>query len=516
MISDSHTIEEGLLRQVERWTPAEAELWDRWRSSLTADQRADVLPLQAILTGLVALRGREAETEGEPGADFRPQLRAAVAAYRWALELVAHLRGSRVDDLGAYPQRDALGSPESSLRSLELSVNDALRVSERLLSLPTVDAGSFTASADLFLRDLEHNRYFDPPEPLEFSNVSDLVSAESVAPELASWQSEAAKTTLLVSFLTLLRTHRFLGIADRQILLGEDLYRAHIAIAAVRKELETWTRFVLVQGVETFADELEARLLSIDADHIHEARAEISRSSQELQRLREMVEAAAAGVHAKVCAAFDRPLAELEAVGDHALAAESMRSGLREVRAALKDAAKLLHRIGNPSQMERTNRVSEQVPKDVHQDIWGFRFILRAFIAKASVAAEAADDWHDFENLEFVREFVRHFRIFGPPLARATDYAERDALIGAVSMLSKREAIDEEALGAAMEECERFAEHLDAMLDRMPGSPLAPFDKHAAANGLRSYLAAAKHRQATERAAAAAFGLLDPARTESG
>lgn len=516
MISDSHTAEECLLRQVERWTPEEAELWDRWRSSLTAEQRADVLPLQASLTGLVALRRREAEMLGETDEDFRPQLRTVVAGHRWALELVAHLRDGRVDELGAYPRPDASGSPESSLLSLERSITDALRVSERLLSLPTVDAVSFAASADLFLRDLEHNRYFHPPEPLEFSNVSDLVSAQSVAPELAAWQSESAKTTLLVSFLTLLRTHRFLGIADRQILLGEDLHRAHIVIAAVRRELEVWTRFVLVQGVETFADELEARLLSVDADYIHESRAEISGASRELQGLREMVEAAAAGVHAKACDALDHPLSEAEAVGSQSLVAERMRNGIGDVRAALKEAARLLHRIGNPSQIERAKRVSEQVPKDLHQDIWGFRFILRAFIAKASVAATAADDWLDLEALEFVPEFVRHFRLFGPRLIRATDYADREALIGAMSLLSRHETIDARALGAAMRECEAFAEHLDAMLERMPRSPLTPFDKHAAANGLRSYLTAAKHRQATERAAAAAFGLLDPARTESG
>ncbi|KPK15250.1 MAG: hypothetical protein AMJ62_09805 [Myxococcales bacterium SG8_38] len=516
MISDSHTIEEDLLRQVERWTPAEAELWDRWRSSLTVEQRADVLPLQAVLTGLVAFRGREGRADDAPGTDFRPHLRALGIAYEWALELVAHLRGTGPSDRGAHPRRDGLGPPELSLRSLERSLTDALRVSERLLKLPIVDAGSFQASADLFLRDLGRNPYFCPPEPLEFSNVSDLVSADSVAPELASWKSASAKTTVLISFLTLLRAHRLLGIADRQILLGEDLCRAHVVIAAVRKELETWTRFVLVQGVETFADELEARLLSVDAGHIHESRAEIGRSSQELQRLREAVEALATGIHGKACAGLDPPVPGLEPVQSLALPAERMRNGIREVRAALRDAAKQLHRLGNPSPMERTKRVSEQVPKSVYSDIWGFRFILRAFIDKASVAAAAADDWNDAENLEFVREFVRHFRVFGPRLSRATDYAERDALIRTVSALSKRETINTETLGDAIRECESFAEHLDASLERMPRSRLAPFDKHAAAAGLRDYLAAARHRQASERAAAAAFGLLDPARTQTG
>ena len=82
----------------------------------------------------------------------------------------------------------------------------------------------------------------------------ELVRPDGLVPELESWKSEAAKMTTLVAFLALLRSHRFLGIADRQIGEAQGVYRAHIVVATVRRELRTVTRFLLVQGVETCAD----------------------------------------------------------------------------------------------------------------------------------------------------------------------------------------------------------------------------------------------------------------------
>lgn len=496
--------EEGLLYAAERWTPADAELWGRWRQSLRAEQRADaLLPLQAVLSGLVAFRHLENHPLGAPVTDFRPHLHAVHVAYDWALELVEQLRNDDEPAGPLRPVRAPLGEPYSSLRSLERSLMDARRVSARLLELPIVDAGTFQSSSDLFLRDLARNAFFDPPGPLEFSNVAELMSPEGLTPELQSWKSTAAKMTTMLAFLTLLRAHRFLGIADRQT--GEEggLYRAHVVVAAVRRELRTLTRFLLVQGVETFADELEARLFAFDAHHITGAREEITKASSELTALRESVEALAMELHSTVRTALDGALPEVRPQNGYALPAERLRSGIREVRTTVKDAAKQLRALGRPTQTPR----SERVRKSNQQDIWAFRFILRAFVAKASVASVGADSWSDTGSLEFIAEFVRHFRLFGPRLTRATSYSRRGPLTRALSPLSRREAIDAASLRLATNECIVFLEHLDEALAELPQSMLAPFDKNKAATQLRGYLAAAKDRSASDRAAAGAFGL---------
>ena len=504
----SSAAEEGLLYSAERWTPADAELWGCWRESLRAEQRADaLLPLQAVLSGLVAFRHLENHPLSAPVTDFRPHLHAVCVAYDWALGLVTQLRSDNAPERRLRSVGEPLGEPESSLRALERSLTDASRVSARLLKLPVVDAGAFQASCDLFLRDLARNAFFQPPEPLEFSNVAELVRPDGLTPELKSWKSPAAKMTTMVAFLTLLRGHRFLGIADRQIREDDGLYRGHIVIAAVRRELRTLTRFLLVQGVETFADELEARLLSLDAHHITGARAEITRASKELTELRESVEDLAMRIHTKVRTALDGALPELHSERGYALPAERMRNGIREVRTTVKDAAKQLRSLGRPIRDPRTERKSERVRKNNHQDIWAFRFILRAFVAKASVASVGAEYWSDAGNLEFVAEFVRHFRVFGPRLTRATDYPRRGPLTRAVSPLGRREAVDAANLNLATHECILFLEHLDEALAELPQSMLAPFDKSKAAAELRGYLAAAKDRTASNRAAAGAFGL---------
>jgi hypothetical protein len=515
MSSRPEAAKEGLLFAAERWTPADAELWGRWRDSLSPEQRADaLLPLQAVLAGLVAFRHLENHPLSESVTDFRPHLHAVRVAYAWALELVARLSS---DDPSPEKRLRAVGvpqsEPEASLRNLKRSLNDALRVSERLLELPLVDAGAFQASCDLFLRDLARNAFFHPPEPLEFSNVMELLRPEGIAPELEVWKSEAAKMTTMVAFLTLLRDHRFLGIADRQIREDDGLYRAHVLIAAVRRELRTLTRFLLVQGVETFADELEARLLSLDAQQITGARSEITEASKHLKKLRESVEGLAMGIHATARSALEGALPELDLERGYALPAERMRNGIRELRANVKEAAKQLRALGGPV---RTERTSERVRKNVQQDIWAFRFILRAFVAKASVASVGVDYWSDPGSLEFVGEFVRHFRVFGPRLVRATVYARSGPLTRAVGDLSQRAELDSAALNLATHESVLFLEHLDEALAEAPHALLAPFDKNKAAADLRGYLAAAKDRSLVDRVAAGAFGLIDPSRAEAG
>jgi hypothetical protein len=192
-----------------------------------------------------------------------------------------------------------------------------------------------------------------------------------------------------------------------------------------------------------------------------------------------------------------------------------MRNGIREVRATVKDAAKQLRHLGDPVRVERVERKSERVRTNLHQDIWAFRFILRAFVAKASGTSIGADYWSDAGSLDFAGEFLRHFRVFGPRLTRGTDYVRRGPLARAVSALSHREAIDAARLNLAVRECILFLEHLDEALAEVPPSLLAPFDKNKAAAELRGYLSAAKDQTTADRAAAAAFGLIDRSRAEA-
>lgn len=464
MNSNLNAASEGLLSSAERWSPADAELWCRWRESLTAEQRSDaLLPLQALMSGLVAFRDWENQARPGLGIDFHRHLRAVRTGYDWGLRLVARLRsnGAPQSALVGVP----LGEPESSLRALERSLRDALRVAERLLELPAVDAGTFQEACDLFLRELGRNPFFQPPEPLEFSNAAELLQPEGLTPQLESWESESAKTATMIAFLALLRDNRFLGIADGQLHEPDGVFRSHLVAAAVRRELRVLSRFLLVQGVETFASELETRLLS--------------------------VEAIATIIHTKSRSLLNDPLPEPAELGGDDLAAERMHQDIVELRATVRDAAKKLHALGRPAQTERAERQSERVQRNLHQEIWAFRLILQAFLAKASASDTRSNDG---AGLDFTGEFLRHFRLFGLRLSRGTKYPRRGPLTRAVSALNERDSIDEGKVALAAGECRLFLEHLDDALAELPESELEPFDKAKAAAELRAYLTAVKQQ----------------------
>ncbi len=499
---------EGLLAWVERWSPADAESWSRWRQALSSQQRSEALfPLQSLLAGLVAFRQLENHPLATSMVDFRPHLLAVHAGFDWALDLIGELEGA---------PGDGEAEPGLSLGNLERSIADARHVSGRLAELQKVDAAAFQSSCDLFLRDLSRNAFFRPPEPLEFANVSELVGPSGFGSSLDGWQSEAARTTTVIAFLTLLRSHRCLGIADRQIGDRDGLLRAHILVAGARRELRALTQFLLVHGVESFAEELEARLLQVDVGELGAARTELGEASKELQTLRETVEGIAIEIHSKVRSLLEEPLPDLSAQRI-VVSSERLRNGIRELRTALKDAARRLRCMNEvEGHAECVTRQSERVRADLTQDIWAFRLILRAFLAKAAVARPGSEWWSHSARPEFIGEFVRHFRVFGPRLAKGTGYAERGALTRAVSALSGREELDAVRFDAAIHACDRFVEHLEIKLDEASPATRVPFDKRQAAVELRGYLAAAKQRSLSDQAAAGAFGVFDPTRLNAG
>jgi hypothetical protein len=128
------------------------------------------------------------------------------------------------------------------------------------------------------------------------------------------------------------------------------------------------------------------------------------------------------------------------------------------------------------------------VPVDLTPEIWAFRFIVHAFLAKVSAVFEASAPPWDAAELAFVPEFVGHFRAFGPRLAKGTEYPLRGPLTQAVSALSRPEDVDAEALERAFAECDRFAEHLESVLSERVDAETSAFDKERAAEELRVYL----------------------------
>ena len=465
---------EGLFSWAERWTPAEAELWAAWRRSLSRPQRSGaLLPLQAALSGLVAY----GQLENHPPSsalcsDYRPDLLAVRVTYDWALTLIDRLRGSTL-------RFDMADEPSSSLSELEHALTDALRASEPLLEpllvRPPVDREAFRRCCDLFAQDLERNAFFNPPEPLEFANVDELIGADALVPKLQSRHGEAAEMMLVLAFLALLRCYRYLGVADHQIRERDGLYRAQVIASAVRRELHLVTRFLLEQGAQ-----------SLPTKH----QVAVDRLALEVQSIATTL--------------LDQPLPTLKPGQAYAVHAEQMRNGLREARVALKNAAKALHGLARD---ERPTRESGTVPTQPGGELWSFRFILRAFIDKASATLALACDPARLDNVEFAEELATHFRAFGPRLIKSTRYTRKEPLVAAISALRGGANIGAAVLDRATEECGRFLRHLDQALAE--AAERHDFDKREAAAALEDYLRGVREQGAARETSAGAFGFVE-------
>ncbi|MEM7435396.1 MAG: hypothetical protein AAF436_09620 [Myxococcota bacterium] len=489
------------LSWAERWAPDEAAAWARWRDTLSSAQRTEaLLPLQAALTGLVAYRQLENHPLSATVSDFRPHLHTVCVTFDWALALVAELR----PNLQPHHEAGDGGTPSppgEALDTLERTLTDGGRVGRRLLELAVVDAGAFQASCDLFLRDLDRNPFFRPPAPLEFANVRELVHAESLTPALENWKTDAAKMSTTVAFLTLVRAHRFLGIAEHQLDHGEGLYRAQVVIAAVRRELRAFTRFLMVQGIETLANEFEHRLVSLDAQHVTGTYRKIRETSDELGQMRESAEALAIGVHAKARTVLDLPIGELDEAQDAALARARMRDAIAEVREATKGAARRLRHITKPAPEEPEGTERED---RLFRDVWAFRFVVRAFVAKGHAALDAGVLGG---NYVFANEFAKHYRVFAQRLLPGTEYGRRGPLSSAISQLASEASVSPRDLRVAVRESEIFLAHLDAVFEELEDERGAePFDREAAAADLRAYLAASNRPKVSGKFVLGVFG----------
>lgn len=475
-----------LLARACRLAPSDAERFATWLAKLSSEQRTERLaPLQAALAGLVAFRHLENHAFPVSSQGLRAHLQAVRAGYRWALELASGL---------AEASASAGQEPNGSLISLRRSLSDALRVSERLVELPVVHAEDFVASFDLFLRDLRHNAFFAPADPLEFTHAAELLVPESLLPDLEDFKSEAAKMTVMVAFSTLLRAQRFLDIADQQISELDGLYRAQILVSAVRRELRTLTRFLLVQGIESLADDFAARLPT--------------NCSRQVEAFRKSVEAIAMDIHLQMRAMLDEGLPALEADGNPRIDLTRFHRTVATARRTLEDSAKRLRWLAaEQSAPHRATPIDIASSTRLREEIWAFRFVLWAFADKVWASMRAGR-----EDFVLVDAFLRHWSAFGARLAKQTDYPQQGPLLDSVAALKAADGAEAGRLQRARQECLRFCAHLNASLARLLDEPSlgeVPFDKNAAAARLRQYLEDSARRRSDSPAAAGAFGLMD-------
>jgi hypothetical protein len=125
------------------------------------------------------------------------------------------------------------------------------------------------------------------------------------------------------------------------------------------------------------------------------------------------------------------------------------------------------------------------------RDIWMFKQILRAFIAKTKGNADVTDQWAGTNTFKFVKTFVTYFKSMGYQLLRYSDYDHFDRFMVLIERLRDGDVLEIQRLPKVIKECEDFYNYLSLLFEDInQKEELAgiTFDKKEAARTLRLFL----------------------------
>jgi hypothetical protein len=247
------------------------------------------------------------------------------------------------------------------------------------------------------------------------------------------------------------------------------------------------------------ADGLERELMEVPAAALREHHDHWARRAATLLSLRRTLETIANTLRIEIRKTFERELpTPTDAPADDVLApllvtaAASLKATLHH---AIYDLCAELSPGSTLPELASTEASRAAASVRLRRDVWMFKQILRAFLAKAQASnGDELDQWSSASSFVFVREFLDHFRAIGYQLVRRSDYDRLDHFISALETLRDADLLNEERMWDAVSECQAFYEYLErlfAQISRREELRDLPFDKKHAAETLRVYLGAA-------------------------
>ncbi len=497
---------------------------EAWFSGLTAERKVDLLfELEVLLRGLSCF----ANPRNHPGpprrtiiaaVDFREPLRVAREGMVRVASLSRTLLGEdeRVFVFQRYLEQmipedtarsrfvratAAQETPEQSLLALRYAFGHLVEIVDGLLRVERLPFRTFYATMGMQQREVARNTYFNPLRALEFRPELDRIKNPEVFALVQSVPGEEAHRLVALAFLTLFRMLKTLALADSLVELSHNepaaLYRAHLALAALRAEARSLVSYLRAHAGAELAEGFERELFTISSKAMHARYESLLAEGHRLVGIKAALEGIAAKLRLEMRRTFVRELPPIDAqepapeLRKKILAAtESLRPALQSIILFLIRAlgARLdAHFVFDDLAAKR------EVGERLRKDVWMFAQIVRGFAAKAAVirTPDKSDRWASVESFRFVKEFLGYFKAMGYPLLRTNDYPRFDQFLSAIGSLEETDLLDPQRMGRVVEECEAFHAFL---LDLFEGigkrEELAgtPFDRRSAAEALRMYL----------------------------
>ena len=393
----------------------------------------------------------------------------------------------------------AQDTPEAALMVLRSSFGGYLELAEGLLRLNRIPHRLYNALQSTVTREVGRNAFFNPLVALEFRPEFDRIRAPEVLEALHAIESEATHRMVSLTMLTLFRALRYVALVERYASEPATARRSYLILSVLRSDVRALTRFLFRQAADIMADGLERELMETSASDIRAGHDTWTRRAGALLSLRRTLETIANTLRIEVRKTFERELpAPADAPAD-ALLGPMLVQASASLRATLHHAVLNLCLELSPSstlpELGSDDAGRRAASVRLRRDVWMFKQVLRAFLAKASASSQGGlDHWGSAASFMYVREFLNHFRAIGYQLVRRSDYERLDHFISAIDSLRDADLLDEQQMEAAVGECRAFFDYLGRLLGQISRREElrdTPFDKQTAADTLRVYLGAA-------------------------
>ena len=515
----------NLLRDTRGLRREHAAARDTWYASLPWERKEETLfELEMLLKG-IACFGNARNHPGEVTAksavaqDFTEQLRILRDACSRVVTLTKQLLGDRERAYtftryleSVLPEDAARGrlvqeqlsqdTPEEALLVLRNSFGHFVELADGSLRLGRISNQLYVSFHAIVTREVGRNAFFNPLVQLEFRAEFDRIRIAEVLEALADVESESAHRVLALSFLTLCRATRYLRLVDQYAADASSTRRAYVILAVLRSDLRALARYLARRAGDTLAEGLERDILAVPAGDLADRSPFLHARARSLTSLRTALQSVAGSLRVDARKVFRHDVpGPHEGVAGSELGPQLVIAAA-ELRAAVHHAIQVLCaelRPGEPApelSMDTAARIAAS--ERLRRDVWMFRQILRAFVAKSDASAAtgghstaALDRWGGQTSFQFVRDFLGHFRSIGYQLVRSHDYARLDPFLDALGSLRDVDLLDPEAMAACVDECRAFLDFLDTLFEAVGSrTELAgsAFDRVAATETLMMYL----------------------------
>lgn len=508
----------GLLSSRQRLTAPQVEAWQNWIGGLRWYQRESTLfELDTLLKGIACFGNPRNHTGPARPADmtranYCHHLRILRDSLHQCSELAKQLLGKR-ERIVSYSRhlesalpseqertrnlRESLDEedPEVSLVMLRSGLTHLLDISDGLLESGFITLRLYEAVRALVSRELSHSVFFSPVLALEFTPEHARIPHPELLDVLAAMSQDARHRLTALTFLTLLRARRYVRFIESVATYASDLRLAFPILAALRSDVRALTTHVGSRSADLLADDFEGQVLAVPAAEMSGRFQELVGEGARLVSLRVTFDNLTNSLSLEFRRAFSEQLPAPDDIAQPEAQIAPLKEACNVLRDALEHALRQLYSElapgANTPVFEDNEEARRMRSERLRREIWMFMQVLRAFVAKAEAGTDQSDRWGNTSDLDFVQDFLSHFRAIGLQLIRLADYERIEWFLDALDALRDRDAGQRAALDKILGESRVFLEHLQSLFDEVSKrQELAevPFDRRAAVQALKLYL----------------------------